>query len=318
MTGSPTTEVLTADRLNAAPPSLSAAEPMTIAVVIPTLGRAVTVRKTIERLKRQSRPPDRVLAVGVSPADIAGLEDAAVHVETYLAPIGSCSQRNHALDRVAGDCDLIFFLDDDFLLADNYLELAERLFREYPDIVGANGRVLADGVNGPGLAFEEAEAILAADTTTPPYAGPTRTKDALYGCNMMVRASAIGDVRFDETLPLYGWQEDIDFTFRVAARGRLVGCRAMSGVHMGEKRGRTSGKRFGYSQIANPIYLLRKASMPRDLAWKNMRNNLAANVWKSLRPEAYIDRRGRLLGNLIAFRDLMLGKIDPRRILEMK
>ena len=28
--------------------------------------------------------------------------------------------------------------------------------------------------------------------------------------------------RFDEALPLYGWQEDIDFTTQIGRRGRLV------------------------------------------------------------------------------------------------
>ena len=37
----------------------------------------------------------------------------------------------------------------------------------------------------------------------------------------------------------------------------------------------------------------------------------------SLRPEPWIDRRGRLAGNLRALRDLVTGRLAPGRILEL-
>ncbi len=142
---------------------------------------------------------------------------------------------------------------------------------------------------------------------------------ALYGCNMAIRLGAADGLRFDEMLPLYGWLEDIDFTYRVGRRGgRMVKAEAMAGVHMGTKGGRTSGVRLGYSQIANPVYMLRKRSVPQRLAWRLMRNNLFSNIGRSLWAEPHVDRIGRLRGNLIALCDLVTGRIDPRRILELE
>lgn len=293
------------------------ADGLTIAVVVATTGRPRTSRLTIDRLARQSRIPDRVLAVAVTPADVAELGEAAIAVESHFAPRGLCSQRNHALAMLGGRSDLVIFFDDDFVAADDYLENVERLFLQYPDIVGATGRVIADGANGRGIPFEEAEAIVAADTHVADWSRITRPKRGLYGCNMVFRAAAIGQLRFDENLPLYGWQEDVDFSYRLGTRGRLVACDAIKGVHMGEKIGRTSGRRLGYSQIANPLYLLGKRSIPRDLAWRIMRNNVSSNLWGSLWPEPYIDRRGRLIGNLLAVRDLATRRMHPRRILEL-
>ncbi len=306
-----------APALELTPPSIGRAAGLSLAVVVATVGRAATVRKTIDRLARQSRPPDRVLVVAVTPADIAEMDQAAISVETHLAPRGLCSQRNHGLAVLDGKSDLVFFFDDDFLPADDYLANAERLFLEHADIVGATGRVIADGVNGPGISFERATAVLAADTYAVDWASTTRPRRALYGCNMVIRVAAIGDLRFDEALPLYAWQEDVDFSYRLSARGRLVGCAAISGVHMGEKAGRTSGRRLGYSQIANPLYLLQKHSIPRDLAMRIMRNNVASNLWGSIFPDAYVDRRGRLIGNLVALRDLVTRRIHPGRIFEL-
>ena len=67
--------------------------------------------------------------------------------------------------------------------------------------------------------------------------------EGLYGCNMVFRAEAIGQERFDEQLPLYAWQEDIDFTARVGRARRMVKTDAFQGVHQGVKGARLPGTR---------------------------------------------------------------------------
>jgi GT2 family glycosyltransferase len=140
---------------------------------------------------------------------------------------------------------------------------------------------------------------------------------ALYGCNLTVRLAAAEGIRFDEALPLYGWQEDVDFSYQLGRKGLLVHTNKLAGVHLGAKGGRTSGRRLGYSQIANPVYLLRKRTIPRRLAWRLMLRNLAANLVRSVWPEPYVDRAGRLRGNLAALADLAAGSLHPERILEL-
>lgn len=75
--------------------------------------------------------------------------------------------------------------------------------------------------------------------------------------------------------------------------------------------------RIAYSQIANPVYLLRKRTIPPRLAWRLMLRNLAANLARSLWPEPYVDRIGRLRGNLAALADLARGCLHPGRVLEL-
>jgi hypothetical protein len=125
------------------------------------------------------------------------------------------------------------------------------------------------------------------------------------------------NVVFDENLPLYGWQEDIDFSRRVRPYGRIVRSQTLRGVHLGIKLGRTSGVRFGYSQIANPVYLIRKGSMSWRHAAKLIWRNLAANLLRSVYPEPWIDRKGRLKGNCLAIVDIAIGRISPGRILQL-
>ena len=49
-----------------------------------------------------------------------------------------------------------------------------------------------------------------------------------------------------------------------------------------------------------------------------MARNLLANLVGSIRPISYIDRRGRLRGNLIGMFHLMTGRLTPEHILKLK
>ena len=125
-------------------------------------------------------------------------------------------------------------------------------------------------------------------------------------------------IRFDETMPGYAWYEDIDFSRRLLPFGRLALLEGAQAVHLGAKVGKTSGLRYGYSQIANPIYLARKGSYPWDHAHRSVMRNCLANLLRSIAPESYVDRRGRLRGNLLGLRDFLLGRLRPDRILALQ
>jgi hypothetical protein len=75
--------------------------------------------------------------------------------------------------------------------------------------------------------------------------------------------------------------------------------------------------RLGYSQVANVAYLARKGTVPSPFLLKVASKNLMANLVRSVRPEPFVDRRGRLRGNLIGIGDLIRGRLKPERILTM-
>jgi GT2 family glycosyltransferase len=289
---------------------------MRLVVIIPTLGRKEQVTRLLTHLEGQRRSPDEVI---VSAPD-------GTHIEAYPArrfPLsyvfgkkGLSAQRNNALVQALARSDIVTFLDDDFIPADDYLERAVAAFAENPDWAVVNGRVVRDGVKTPGLSWEEGLAALCAAEARRP-AQQVIDHVGAYGCNMSIRTRLIGELRFDERLVLYGWQEDIDFTSQLRRRGRVVAVSTLLGVHLGIKTGRVSGKRFGYSQIANPIYLIRKGTVPAAFALDLIGRNLLANALRSLWPEPHIDRRGRLRGNVLALRHLLTGRIKPEHILEL-
>src|SRR5271157_4308535 len=105
------------------------------------------------------------------------------------------------------------------------------MLRRAPSIVAGTGRVIADGINGPGFGVAAARAALA--SFVPAAADqPITDRYSLYGCNMAFRVAPIcaHHLRFDENLPLYGWAEDVDFSRQIAPYGRIVANPQLIGV----------------------------------------------------------------------------------------
>ncbi|QYE35054.1 glycosyltransferase [Polymorphobacter sp. PAMC 29334] len=300
-----------------------------IFIVVATKGRPGPTATLCQFLARQTVPIAAVHIVGSEAADVAGLAGCVpgLALDIVVAGAAGCSlQRNVALtslfDRAdaPADDDLIVFFDDDFRPADDWLERALGVMARSPDVVGLSGTVLGDGVCSDALSEQDAVDLIAG--RLPPeahWASGTseRPMAALYGCNMAVRARALRTERFDENLPLYSWQEDMDLAGRIVAQGRIIYTPDCRGVHLGSKSGRTSGVRFGYSQVANPIYLWRKGSVGPLRALRFAGRALLGNSVRSLREHRLFDYRGRFSGNLIALADLVRGRMDPRRILDL-
>lgn len=291
---------------------------LTIAVAIATAGRRDILTQTITFLNNQTRKPDEFLVCPSRPedVDVEGLSAYHGAIEVLPGPVGLPHQRNVII--AASKADIVVFFDDDFLPAANFLAEVEALFASKPDIMVATGHVIADGARGPGLEFEEGRRLLEADVLRrPALLHPTFNG---YGCNMAIRLAPVlaHNLRFDENLPFYAWLEDVDFSRQLAPYGRIVRADQLRGVHLGTKKaGRSPGKRLGYSQVANRIYIQRKGNMPWHQVWDGTFRNIASNLFWSLKPEPWVDRRGRLKGNLLAIRDFLSGRLDPRNILDM-
>lgn len=127
---------------------------------IATTGRPAIVAKTIGMLTRQTRPADAIVVCPAKPDDI-DTPDSPVSrsVGIVRSDPGLAAQRNAILS-ASGKADIVVFFDDDFFPEPSYLQEVEFLFQRHADIVLATGDVVADGISGPGLSVEEAEALL--------------------------------------------------------------------------------------------------------------------------------------------------------------
>ena len=282
-----------------------------IAVGVATLSRNEVLVQTLTRLKFQSRQADIIAICAPNALDLEGARECCPRIIELVGPHGLARQRNAIIDAVR-DYDVLIFFDDDFVASPKYLAAVEAVMLAHPDVVMATGRLVADGILGPGIAFAEADRMLR-ESEQPSM--PIEERYNGYGCNMSIRLAPVraDHLTFDERLPMYGWLEDVDFSRQLAPHGRIVEIDAW-GIHLGLKKGRQSGLKLGYSQVANPLYLTRKGTMSGRRALTLLGRNLLANTIRCLRAEPWVDRRGRLKGNLRAIGDLVSGRLDPVRI----
>jgi GT2 family glycosyltransferase len=286
-----------------------------VAVGIATAGRPHILNQIVRELMKQQRPPDAIVVCASSTADLGDIQLEFPTIVTLFAGRGLAQKRN-AILRHLSDLDVLIFLDDDFLVDPDYVAATEVAFASDKTTAMTTGEVIADGVCGPGLDVAAARALLGGGIAA--NTAPHGVYSA-YGCNMSLRLDLARkhQLTFDEQLPLYGWLEDVDFSRRVAAYGRIVKVPAARGVHLGVKSARQRGVQLGYSQVANPVYLMRKGTYGARYAAALMSRNILANFGRALWPEAHVDRTGRALGNLRALLDLIDGRLHPQRILSL-
>jgi len=291
-----------------------------IAVVIATYGRGDFLVHVLQHLQSQSRTPDLVCISAVEERDVLGARAvSSLPMRIVFGPKGLTAQRNTAIRCIAGEADTVVFFDDDFLPSNTWLQRLETIMLERPQILGVMGNTLADGGSGAAVDLADAERLLCDyDAAHAEATNDVVPIKKLYGCNMAYRASLFERLQFDERLPLYGWLEDRDFSSRVRALGPIAKGRALWGVHLGLKSAKVSDVRLGVSQVVNPVYLYVKGSVAlRDAAWLLIRP-LLKNIMMVLRPEPYIDRWGRLRGNMLGVKYLLCGRVDPAAILEVE
>jgi glycosyltransferase involved in cell wall biosynthesis len=282
-----------------------------IGVIFATRGRAGILEKVFRSLDASTRVPDEIIVSAVGPEDLGNLRFRRDIRSVFGLP-GLTQQRNRALRSLSPDIDVVVFFDDDFLPHPRWLEVVEHCFNERPGVAAITGRVVADGIKGPGLSFQQAMAVI--DSCRENEGDYIVEGFSPYGCNMAFRRLAIEGLCFDERLVLYGWLEDRDYGGAIAKRGgKCVKLGNAIGVHLGIKEARVSGRRLGYSQVVNPIYLRRKGTMTTSSLVDHLFRNITSNLVRSMWPEPHVDRIGRLVGNARGARDLLAGIVAPER-----
>lgn len=296
--------------------------------MVATRGRPDETGRLLRKLSLQDLLPAHVVVVGTVASDLPGIADSFSYPTSLVLSqrAGLTAQRNAGLDELRRAALLeqpdrcVVFFDDDFRPANSWLRIASSAFQNDPNLAGITGQVLADGINGDAIGEDEAVAILAGEAAPRRHwssGAVSRTVESLYGCNMAVTSAVATACRFDEALPLYGWQEDCDFTGQVRRLGQTRIVPECQGVHLGVKSARSSGLRLGYSQIANPIRIYHRKNMTRLRLVRFLSRALVANTIRTLSGRKTVDYRGRLNGNTLALLDLMRGDCSPSRILDL-
>ena len=290
---------------------------MNTTVIICSSGRPTVLRDTVLSLSAQDIAPRKII---LSIADDISVSAQTIEVQTVTLVVsqerGLTKQRNAAVPHV--DTPYVLFIDDDVQLADNYICSMEAVFDSDLEVALATAHVVVDGAGSKG-GVSRSEGLSAIKNYNGLFG--VVPHNGTYGCNMFVRSSHLRRIAFDERLPLYGWLEDYDFYTQCLHYGKVVCNHKTCMVHLGTPGARNSGLRFGYSQIANPYYLWRKSGMPHlvNLIVNFWVRHLVSNTVHLVVPSSKkrADYKGRLRGNLLALRDLILFRLSPQNILQL-
>jgi GT2 family glycosyltransferase len=233
----------------------------TVSVIIPTKNRVDHLALAVETLFRQTILPSELAIVDQSQSD-----DSRIKVESMYKALsddqrlglrlhyihdplisGLAAARNAALDR--NSCDVLLFLDDDVELEEDFLEELLQTYAAYPSVVGVSGVVT--NYSAPPLALRLWKRIFMLgpfrDDRERFYWKAAATSDAdvrrvtrLGGGLMSFRATAIGDVRFDERLRGVSDGEDVDFCMHLGPGAELLMNSRARLVHNASPTGRTA------------------------------------------------------------------------------
>lgn len=207
------------------------------AVIVCTRNRPDDIRRLLETLPGQTVRPSLIVCDSSD-------DDATRQLVEHFASSGSwpqvqyhhCEpgltrQRMRSLELLAGDTEIVHFIDDDVVLDPGYFEAIEKTFEEHPDVLGVGGyivdagptprvsvlaRVLGTGSKRYGRITRSGRNVF------PFHPSELAEVDWLSGCSMSFRRRVFDSLAFDTRMEGYSLGEDVDFTFRVSRMGRLL------------------------------------------------------------------------------------------------
>ena len=120
-------------------------EKLKISVIIATRNRCSLLKKALESLTRQSRPPDEVIVVDNNSTDdtrkiCEDMRNVLPLTYVFEGRKGASFARNAGIRKATGD--IICFIDDDCIADERWLEYMEEPFIRDPDIACVGGNLL--------------------------------------------------------------------------------------------------------------------------------------------------------------------------------
>ena len=272
---------------------------MKFTLIVCTYMRPVALHELLQSVAKQNRYPDEILVVDGS-RNIETQQMIAANkfqnLQYFLVAAhqrGLTRQRNFGIQQVRQDSEIVFFLDDDIILNENYFEKILDTYNQYPDAAGVGGFIENEskwtfaGINykpklsefafdgwktNDGIRFV-ARKLLGLDSNEPPGyqsafshgrslgflppSGKVYAVEQLMGGVSSFKKSVFESHQFSEYFEGYGLYEDADFTIRVSKSGQLYNNTAATLLHHHAPDGRPNQYRYGKMVVRNGWYVWR-------------------------------------------------------------
>ena len=246
-----------------------------LALVVATKDRPAELRRLLLSIRRQTRRPEQVIIVdgGAVPVeDVVGAFDDLNTAYRRSLPPSSTRQRNEGIDLAGPDITLIGFLDDDCVLEDDSIRAMMDFWASlHDDVAGASFNMLnhptSDFFRLKGLPFLKRLGIY---STHPGLVLPSGFQTTIGRVPHTIcvrwlpsgaavwRRAIFRETRFDEWFDGYGYLEDLDFSYEVGRRHRLVVVAEAGYIHLPCWDSRAGKFDFGRKEVRNRLHFVRK------------------------------------------------------------
>jgi glucosyl-dolichyl phosphate glucuronosyltransferase len=191
-----------------------------LSIIVATHNRPESLGRLVSSIAPQLRAgvDELLIADNGTPSPSPLPDGSPVSAHIHDPRPGKCRVQNEALGRARGE--IIVFLDDDLIVAGDYVEQVERFFSEHPEFAAMKGRIMP--AEDPKVKAGERWVYL--DLPTVDHGEQVVEVRGVMGANMSFRAAALEAVGpFNERLgPGAGGHEE---ETEMSARLRAAGCR---------------------------------------------------------------------------------------------
>ncbi len=305
-----------------------------IAFVTPTKDRPEDLGKMLHSLAAQTREPDQVIVVDASGSPVEAVVRSvgrlSVDYLRWKEKPSAAAQRNGGLALVRRDVDLVCFFDDDQILHPDALEKMLAFWETAGAEVGGASFNMANHADNRSGRVKKSRLsnILGLYCREPGRVAPSgwqslygkvaqNTEVEWMGSGASVwRRRVLQELQFDPFFDGYSYLEDLDFSYSVSRKYKLVVVADAMFEHYPRYSQRADNYRFGRVETINRLYLVRKhgLSVPRCYLALIARCVATLTVAVTRRDEKLLHRaRGNILGLVAARHSSLTGipRIGP-------
>ena len=293
-----------------------------LAFVVPTKDRPDDLRRMLQSLAAQSRKPDQLIVVDGSDPDIRHVVDefARLNIEyVRVFPPSLAKQRNAGMQRLHLDITLAGYLDDDIVIEPDAVEKMLQFWeRSGNDLGGAVFNI----INSPMPRAVWLKRWFWIDSPVPGRvlrSGCTSVlgcqphdieTDWLCGGATVWRKEVVQNYPYDEWFQGTGFMEDVDFSFNVRGKYRLMLVSTAKLAHYSPPVRPDRQYLLGKWQIVNRMYLVRKYRNRGLSALHGWIANVGLIMWNLGQALFKWDRQSwdRARGNMTGALSEMIGK----------
>ena len=248
-------------------------------VIICTADRPKDLERFLDSLSKQTLPPKQLIVVDAGhnstliKNSVSQFNDSTGIVSLYIPSVkGLTIQRNTGVSYVLNEIDIVSFFDDDIELKPTCLEQIAKVFEndEKSRIGGVGGKIVSNIINSKkkpvlntigskffgllsrifiiGSSKSYTVLVSGMNVSNEHKVKKNTYADWLHGCTSY-RRNIFNNFLFDESLKDYSMREDLDFSYRVSKKHKLIYAPKAEMIHHHSATLRASDRQFGQIYI---------------------------------------------------------------------